>query len=94
MFVIFSKKKYCVLYEILRFKVFGPVTPFGLRFLFYRTDFAADDLRRTTSACYRLGYCHVLVDRVYMTKYEESPLEISPMLRQRDFCWTTVSFEI
>ena len=38
----------------------------------------------TTSACYRLGYCYVLVDRVYKPKCEETTIEISPMLRQRD----------
>ena len=32
---------------------------------FYHTGFTADDLRRTTSACFRLGYFYVLVDRVY-----------------------------
>ena len=45
-------EKCCVLCEIFRAKVFGLVTSFGLRFLSYRTGFAADDLRRTTSACY------------------------------------------
>ena len=33
---------------------------FGLRFLFYRTDFPADDLRRMTSVYYRIGYCYEL----------------------------------
>ena len=78
MFVI--KNKYCVFYEILRFKVFGLVKSFGLRFLYYRTVFTADDLRWTTSACYRLGYCHVLVDRVYTPNCEGTSPEISPML--------------
>ena len=41
-------------------------------------------LRRTTSACYRLGYCHVLVNRVYKPKCEETSLDISSMLRHRD----------
>ena len=38
-------------------------------------------LRRTASVCYRLGYCHVLVDRVYKHKYEAASLEINSMLR-------------
>ena len=54
-----------LLCNMLRFKVFGLVTSVALRFLFYRTGFTADDLRRTTSACYRLGYCYVLVNRVH-----------------------------
>ena len=37
------------------FEVSGLVMSFGLRFLSYRTGFTADDLRRTTSACYRPG---------------------------------------
>ena len=41
-------------------------------------------LRRTTSACYRLGYCDALVNRVYKPKCEETSLEISPMLRHGD----------
>ena len=44
--------------KILGAPLFGPC------FVFYRTGFTADDLRRTTSACYHLGYCYVLVDRV------------------------------
>ena len=49
-------------------------------------------VRRTTSACYRLGYCYVLVDRVYKHKCEAVSLEIRPMLTNT--FWTTVNFEI
>ena len=69
----FSKK--CVLCDILKFKAFGFVMSFALRFLFYCTDFTADDLRWTTCACYCLGYCCVLVNRVYKPKCEETSLE-------------------
>ena len=59
--------------EILRFKVFGPMTSFGLRFYFNLSVFAAKELRRTTSACYRLGYCYALVDRVYEPECYKRP---------------------
>ena len=52
-------------------------------------------LRRTTSACYRLGYCDVLVNRVYKPKCDETSQEISPMVRNRDlFFGATVNFVI
>ena len=44
MLVIFPQK-YCVLCELLRVKIFELVTPFGLRFLIYRTGFTADKAR-------------------------------------------------
>ena len=69
---------------MLGFKIFCFVTSFELRFLFYRTGFTADDLLRTTSACYLLGYCYVPVDRIYKPKCEVTSLEIRPMLMQRD----------
>ena len=69
------------------------MTSFGLRFYFYRTGFAAQDLWRTTSACYRLGYCYALVHRVYEPKYDKR--QKIPMLRNRELqFWTTVNFEI
>ena len=62
MFAIFFPNKYCALCEILRIRMFGLVTSFeekeGEKCLLIH-------LRRTNSACYRLGYCYVLVDRVY-----------------------------
>ena len=65
---VFFLQKYSVFCKILRFKIFQLVTSFALRFLFYRTGFAADDLRLTSPACYRLGYCYVLVNRAQMWK--------------------------
>ena len=59
MFVLFFLKKY-VLCEILRFKVFGLVTSFQTK----EEEGLLIHLRQTTSACYRLGYCDVLVIRV------------------------------
>ena len=96
MSVIFPQK-YCGLCGILRFKVFGLVTSFGLRFLFYDTGFTAGDLRQTTFACYRLGHCYTLVDSVYKRKCEEMSLEISPHVKEWGlvFFWggTTVNFK-
>ena len=73
------------------------MTSFAQCFLFYRTGFTAGDLRRTTSACYRLGYCYVLVNRVYICR-PISPnvkkrrfIEISPMLRHRDLFFGQLS---
>ena len=78
----------CVIFPVLRtlrdIEIFGLVTSFWLRFLFYRAGYTVDGLRRMTSACYRLGYCYMLVDRVYKLKCEETSLEICTMLRQWD----------
>ena len=57
---IFSLKKYCVLCEILRFKVVGLVMSFDAK---EEEECLLIHLRRTTSVCYRLGYCYVLVNR-------------------------------
>ena len=78
---------------MLGIKVFGPMTSFGLRFLFYRTGFATDDLRRTTTACYRLGYCYALVDRVYEPKCDKRHKTNFPVLRIRELqFWRPVIF--
>ena len=53
------------------------MTSIALRFLFYRTGFTANDLRRTPSTCYRLGYYFVLVYRLYKPNCEEMSLELS-----------------
>ena len=74
-----------------RVKVFGLVTSVALRFLLYHTGFTADDLLRTTSACYRLGYCYVLFNCVYKPKCKETSLEISPMLRHGDLFFGQLS---
>ena len=74
MVVFFFKKRNIAYFaEILRFKVFGLVTTFEEK---EEDGCLLKRLRGTTSACYRLGYSYVIVDRVFKSECEAASLEV------------------